>query len=59
MPLFEVLLHRDEGDELRLTDEPLRVGENVSIAGQRWLVEREEPAEQPGAEARYICVPSE
>ena len=59
MPLYEVLLQRDDDDELRLTDQPLQIGETVTIAGQRWLVQHDETPEGSGAEIRYVCVPAE
>ena len=59
MPLYEVLLVRDDDSELRLTDHALHVGETVTIAEQRWMVEREAPAERASADVRYICVPAE
>jgi hypothetical protein len=58
MPLYEVLLlEDDEHSELRLTDQPLHVGQKVTIAQQSWLVEREERPEEVTAETRYVCVP--
>jgi hypothetical protein len=60
MPLYEVLLiEDDQHSELRLTDQPLRVGAQVTIAHQRWLVEREARPEEESAETRYICVRAE
>jgi hypothetical protein len=59
MPLYEVLLLQEEGSELRLTDQPLHVGKMVTIAHQRWLVEREASPEEETADTRYICVPAE
>jgi hypothetical protein len=56
VPLYEVLLVRDDEQELRLTDQPLRVGEAVPIGGERWLVQREAVPERADAETRYVCV---
>ena len=55
MAVYEVVLRFDDRDEVRLTDRPLEVGQNVLITGNEWLVQRCEPrAERDGA--RYICV---
>jgi hypothetical protein len=59
MPLYEVLLIRDDEQETRLTDRALSVGETVAIADQSWLVQSETAAERADAAARYICVPAE
>jgi hypothetical protein len=58
MPLYEVLLLRDDDQETRLTDQALRVGEAVSIGEERWLVQSEAAPERADAETRYICVPA-
>jgi hypothetical protein len=59
MPLYEVLLIRDDEQETRLTDRALSVGETVLIAEQSWLVQNETAPEGAHAAARYICVPAE
>jgi hypothetical protein len=59
MPLYEVLLIRDDERETRLTDRALSVGETVLIAEQSWLVQSETAPERADAAARYICVPAE
>jgi hypothetical protein len=57
MPLFEVLLLRDdEDDETRLTDRKLAIGETLEIGKERWQVQRETPAERADAALRYVCV---
>jgi hypothetical protein len=56
MPLYEVLLLRDDEPELRLTDRALTIGETLPIGEERWLVQREEPPERADATARYVCV---
>lgn len=58
VPLYEVLLLRDDDKETRLTDQALRVGEAVSIGEERWLVQGEAAPERPDAKTRYICVPA-
>jgi hypothetical protein len=59
MPLYEVLLLREDDHETRLTDRPLQIGETVSIGEERWLVQREAPPERGDAATQYICVPAE
>jgi hypothetical protein len=56
MPLYEVLLIRNDEHETRLTDHELQVGEMVSIGEERWLVRSEAPPERADAAARYVCV---
>jgi hypothetical protein len=56
MPLYEVLLIRDDDEETRLTDRALRVGETVSIGEERWLVQSETDPARADAATRYICV---
>jgi hypothetical protein len=59
MPLYEVLLLREDDYETRLTDQPLQIGETVSIGQERWLVKSEAPPERADAATQYICVPAE
>ena len=59
MPLYEVLLLREDDHETRLTDRPLQIGETVSIGEERWLVQSEAPPERRDAATQYICVPAE
>ena len=58
MPLYEVLLIRDDEQETRLTDRSMRVGETVSIREQSWLVQSKTAPERADAAARYVCVPA-
>jgi hypothetical protein len=52
MPLYEVLL--DDWDEIRLSNEPLNVGELVEIDHVDWLVVG--VAKRPDQARRYLCV---
>ncbi|HEY6739849.1 MAG TPA: hypothetical protein VI076_13475 [Actinopolymorphaceae bacterium] len=52
MPLYEVLL--DDWDEIRLTSEPMNVGEFVEIDDADWLVVG--VAKTPDHTIRYLCV---
>ena len=59
MPLYEVLLLREDEHELRLTDRSLRIGQTLPIGEERWLVQSEEPPGRTDASARYICIRSD
>ena len=52
MPLYEVLL--DDWDEIRLSSEPLNVGELVEIESVDWFVVG--VAKTPDHMIRYLCV---
>lgn len=52
MPLYEVLL--DDWDEIRLSNEPLNVGELVEIENVEWFVVG--VAKTPEHTIRYLCV---
>ena len=52
MPLYEVLL--DDWDEIRLTSEPMNIGEFVEIDHADWLVVG--VAKPPDGTLRYLCV---
>ena len=52
MPLYEVLL--DDWDEIRLSNEPLNVGELVEIENVDWFVVG--VAKTPDHTIRYLCV---
>ena len=57
MPLFEIVLVNDGNSEVRLTDEPIRVGDTIQINDQDWVVTRNVVA-SARAEARFECVPA-
>lgn len=57
MPLFEIVLVRDESTELRLTDRPARVGDTLQVNDEDWVVVRSVAA-SARAEARLECVPA-
>jgi len=59
MPLYEVLLLRDDDTETRLTDRALEIGETLPIGGEQWIVEGESAPERADAATRYICVLAE
>jgi hypothetical protein len=57
MPLYEVELQRQlGGTEVRLTDRALAVGDELRLAGRRWLVESMVlPEQELSATVRYVC----
>jgi hypothetical protein len=56
MPLYEVLLLRDDERETRLTDHALEIGTSFPVGEERWIVQSEAPPERSDAATRYICV---
>jgi hypothetical protein len=56
MPLYEVLLLRDDEGETRLTDRRLSIGEMLEIGEEAWIVEREAAPEREDAAVRFVCV---
>lgn len=57
MPLFEIVLVNDGSSEVRLTDQPVHVGDRIQINDQDWVVTRSLVA-SARAEARFECVPA-
>jgi hypothetical protein len=58
MPLYEVLLLRDDETETRLTDHALEIGQSFPVGEEQWIVQSESPPERADAATRYICVRS-
>jgi hypothetical protein len=56
MPLYEVLLLRDDETETRLTDHALAIGETFPVGEEQWTVQSEASPERAEAATRYICV---
>lgn len=58
MPLYEIILQKPDGaDEIRFTDHEPDAKRPLVIDGRsRWRVERVEPATDPVASRRYLCV---
>jgi hypothetical protein len=55
LPLYEIVLRYADHEEVRLTDDPPAVGEEVEIAGRVWVVGEPELVRDLHAEARYVC----
>ena len=58
MSLFEVVLDAGDQEEVRLTDEPLMIGDVLEIQGAYWEVVREQAIESE-TRARYYCRPAQ
>jgi hypothetical protein len=57
MPLYEIVLRSEAGDEVRLHSEPPPPGGRSFELGARvWTAGAPEPAEHEQATARYVCV---
>lgn len=57
MPLFEIVLVDNGSSEVRITDQPARVGDTIRINDQDWVLTRKLVA-SAHAEARFECVPA-
>jgi hypothetical protein len=57
MPLYEIVLCYSHGDEVRLTDQPLAIGDTMQIDYVDWKVVLESPPAGATAAARYVCEP--
>ena len=54
MAVYEVVLRFQDREEVRVTDQPLQVGNSFQIGGQRWLVEAVDA--RRGQAVRCVCV---
>jgi hypothetical protein len=55
MPMYELVLWFQGNEDIRITDQPLSVGQTVVIDNFKWLVEAQDLPHDPNATARYIC----
>jgi hypothetical protein len=55
MPLYEIVLCRPDGDEVRVTDQAVAVGETLVIDYTPWTVIAQEPATDVQANARFMA----
>jgi len=53
MAVYEVVLRFQDREEVRVTDQPLHVGNTFQIGGQRWLVEAVDA--RRGRAVRCMC----
>jgi hypothetical protein len=54
-----VLRHPDRGDDVRVHDRLLTIGEVVQTDQEWWRVTSEEPPTIIGASLRFVCVPAD
>jgi hypothetical protein len=57
--LYEVVLRYPERVEIRLSDRPLTVGQELELGGVTWAVVLEREASNPSASARFVCEPAQ
>lgn len=53
--MYELVLWFQGAEDVRITDQPVSVGQTVLIDGIKWLVEAQDLPRDPNAKARYIC----
>jgi hypothetical protein len=53
--VYELVLWFQGNEDVRITDQPVSVGQTVTIDGIKWLVEAQDLPRDPNATARYIC----
>ena len=53
--MYELVLWFQGTEDVRITDQPVSVGETVLIDGIKWLVEAQDLPRDPNATARFIC----
>ena len=53
--MYELVLWFQGTEDVRITDQPVSVGQTVLIDGIKWLVEAQDLPRDPNARARYIC----
>jgi hypothetical protein len=53
--VYELVLWFQGTEDVRITDQPVSVGQTVLIDGIKWLVEAQDLPRDPNAKARYIC----
>jgi len=56
MTLYEIVVRRQERDEIRFTDHPPKVGSTLLIDNQPFFVKHVGDSRQPIALSRYICL---
>jgi hypothetical protein len=56
--MYEIVLRFADHDEVRLTDRRVRVGETLTIDGDKWVVGGTERPRNALALLSYICFPA-
>ena len=55
MPMYELVLWHQGNEAVRITDQPVSIGQTLSIDSIQWLVEAQVLPHDPNAAARYVC----
>ena len=53
--MYELVLWFQGKEDVRITDQPVSVGQTLVIDGIKWLVAAQDLPRDPNATARYIC----
>ncbi len=53
--MYELVLWHQGNEDVRITDQPVSVGQTVLIGKVKWLVEAQNLPRDPNATARFIC----
>jgi len=55
MPVYEIVLQFADREELRVTDRPVAMGDELEILGKSWTVVGEREPEENRASGRFVC----
>jgi hypothetical protein len=53
--VYELVLWFQGKEDVRITDQPVSVGQTLVIDDIKWLVEAQDLPRDPNAKARFIC----
>ena len=53
--MYELVLWFQGKEDVRITDQPVSVGQTLLIDDIKWLVEAQDLPRDPNATARFIC----
>ena len=57
MPAYEVVLRFAAREEVRLSDQPLAVGQTITVGGREWVAMSEQEAHDSFCTRRFVVVP--
>jgi hypothetical protein len=55
MPMYALVLWHQGDEDVRITDQPVSIGQTLSIDSIQWFVEAQDLPHDPNAAARYVC----
>ena len=55
MPMYELVLWHQGNEDVRITDQPVSIGQTLSIDSIQWFVEAQDLPHDPNAAAR-LCL---